>query len=504
MYKKKLNSIKKNLSYDYDKNFKYSLNLVNKNIILVSEFCKKIDIVLNQNISNIYYEELKNETSHIDISGALKIKTNREVNRKNKYIVKDKLTKDIWWSTKSFNKHISETIFNYNRESIIFYLTNKKKLYVFDGFIFFDNFIKLKIRIISPMLCHNLFIYNLLIKPTEEELYNFGTPDFTIYNCDKIPFINDNNSIQINFTKKEILILGNSSEIDIQECIYNIINYETICTDILPLNSCSFINYNKLNMLIGLNEPELFLPDKNKILVSYDKTGWSNKGLCNIINSCYINFDNVNKQKFNDYIKFGTLFNNNSITFPFDFFINVKPTIDKHPDNIFLLTSDIYGILPLASLLTKEQALYYFMNGYTSEFDKATFSACYSEKNLIYHPSVYTSLLKEKLDKYKTNIWLINTGWYGGIYQEGKKYDKDYINETINMIITSTLKKKNFNNLDIFNLKYIKKYNPRDNWNDKNKYDEVRKKLAILFKKNFLKYNNTEIYKTLISHGPQI
>ena len=265
--------------------------------------------------------------------------------------------------------------------------------------------------------------------------------------------------------------------------------------------------------------------DASRMLIGDDEHCWDNEGIFNIEGGCYAKVIDLNPEKETEIynaIKFGALFENTilkkhtrevdftndtitkniRLSYPINYIENahIPCHIKKHPNNIILLTCDAFGVLPLVSRLTKDQALYHFINGYTSKVagtedgitkPVATFSACYGEAFLVLHPTKYADLLREKIQKHNVNCWLVNTGWTGGKYGIGKRCDINITREIVNEIHSGTLLNEDYQTFPIFNLETPKKYSlPKNLWKDKKLYDIELNTLYNAFQTNYSKYVN--------------
>jgi phosphoenolpyruvate carboxykinase (ATP) len=555
-YSEKLYSISKSLaskSRENGPNLNYygtnvSINHNNSN----SDFGNKsITIYYNQPVSVLYREELNNKTSYLTSKGALSVLSGAKTGRspKDKRVVYDEYTQDIWWGEHSPNIKIDQNNFLISRETSICYLNNQDKLYVFDGFAGWEPENKIKVRVICSRPYHCFFMNNMLIRPSKDELKNFGDPDFTIYNSGEFPcnryndYMTSSTSVLFNFTTQEILILGTQYAGEMKKGIFSVMHYLMPKKDILSLHSSA--NQGKdgnVTLFFGLSGTgkTTLSADSDRFLIGDDEHCWTEKGIFNIEGGCYAKCINLNPEKepiIYNCIKFGSLlenvvlnqdyevdFNNISITqntrvsYPLEYIENgIIPAVGNHPNNIIFLTCDAFGVLPPISRLNSEQALYYFISGYTAKIPgteqgiklpEATFSACFGEAFIIWNPLKYASLLREKIEKHNTKVWLVNTGWKGGEYGKGKRYDINFT-RTIVDSINNNLIEDDYETMDIFNLKYPKKINgldssqlnPRNNWEQKNKYDILRNKLAEMFISNFKKYKECH---ELQKNGPII
>ena len=280
--------------------------------------------------------------------------------------------------------------------------------------------------------------------------------------------------------------------------------------------------------------------DPGRYLIGDDEHCWTNDGIFNIEGGCYAKCIDLSPQKepeIYDAIKFGALLENvkvskkreidfssavitqnTRLSYPIHFIKNAKKVCTGvHAKNIILLTCDAFGILPPVSKLNKEQAMYYFISGYTSKIagtedginePEATFSSCFGEAFIVHHPLVYAKMLAEKMEEHNTNAWLINTGWIDGKYGEGSRCPLKYTRAIVDVINNGTLQDEEFYEIDNFKLAIPKKcknvdpniLNPRNLWKDKEQYDKESLKLAIMFKTNFDKYSLPDIEK----YGPVI
>jgi phosphoenolpyruvate carboxykinase (ATP) len=553
-YKNKLFSISQSIastSRKYGPNLSYYNNDVSINYNSSdSDFGnKKINIFYNPPAPKLYCEELNNPNSNLTSTGAISVLSGTKTGRspKDKRIVKDNNTIDIWWDKNSPNIEIDENNFLVTRETAINYLNNQEKLYVFDGYAGWDKSHQIKVRVICTRPYHCLFMTNMLIRPSKEELNNFGEPDYTIYNSGEFPcnryndYMTSSTSVLFNFTRKEILILGTQYAGEMKKGIFSVMHYLMPIKDVLSLHSSA--NQDKdgnVTIFFGLSGTgkTTLSADGNRYLIGDDEHCWTENGIFNIEGGCYakcINLDPKKEPIIYNSIKFGSLlenviinqdyevdFNDISITqntrvsYPLEYIQNgIIPAVGNHPKNIIFLTCDAFGVLPAVSKLSTEQALYYFISGYTAKIPgteqgiilpEATFSACFGEAFIIWHPIIYASMLREKIEKYQTKVWLVNTGWKGGIYGIGKRYDINFTRTIVDSINQNKISGE-FEKLDIFNLEYpkeikgldSKQLNPRNNWNDKNEYDQYRKKLSEMFIQNFKKYNDCN---NLDNYGP--
>ena len=497
-------------------------------------------IYRNMPPAKLYEEALKNELgSAITSLGALTVSSGAKTGRspKDKRIVTNPDSeKNIWWG--AVNQPLDERVFMINRERAIDYLNTKDQIFVVDGFAGWELENRLKVRIICERAYHALFMYNMLIRPTESELATFGEPDYTIYNAGRFPAnrytaqMTSTTSIDLSFEKGEMIILGTEYAGEMKKGVFTVMNYLMPKKGVLSMHCSANEGHDgDVSLFFGLSGTgkTTLSADPRRALIGDDEHCWSDKGVSNIEGGCYAKCINLSKEKepeiFNA-IKFGALLENieffeNTATvdfskisktentrvgYPIDFIDNaVEPSVGGIPKNIFFLTCDAYGVLPPISKLTPGQAMYHFISGYTAKVagtemgitePTLTFSACFGKVFLPLHPTKYAELLGQKLKKNNVNVWLVNTGWFGGAYGTGSRMKLSYTRAMITAALTCKLDNVKYATLPVFGLQVPTEcpdvpaeiLNPRTAWKDKNAYDATANKLAASFIKNFEQY----------------
>jgi phosphoenolpyruvate carboxykinase (ATP) len=295
--------------------------------------------------------------------------------------------------------------------------------------------------------------------------------------------------------------------------------------------------------LSGTGKTTLSTDPKRK-LIGDDEHGWDDNGVFNFEGGCYakvINLDKDSEPEIYNAIRRNALLENvvikengevdftdssktenTRVSYPIEHIDNHECTLQGgHPKNIIFLTADAFGVLPPVSKLTKEQAMYYFLSGYTAKVagtergitePVATFSACFGEPFLPLHPTVYAKLLGEKIDKHGVNVYLVNTGWTGGPYGVGHRMSIKDTRACINAILDGSINNAEFETLPVFNLAIPKELpgvdtkvlNPRNTWEDKEAYDRQLRKLAEMFIENFKRYEDVPEGKEYEKAGPKL
>ncbi|KAJ3227055.1 Protein kinase C-like 1 [Clydaea vesicula] len=523
---------------------------------------ENVKVARNPNPAVCYEDAIKYEKgSFITSTGALSalsgVKTGRSPT--DKRIVDEKNhTDNIWWGP--VNTKLSEESFVLNKQRAVDFLQTREKLYVVDAFAGYDPKYRIKIRVITSRAYHALFMWNMLIRPTAQEQKDFGEPDFTIYNAGQFPAnkytkgLTSPTSVSLSFDKKEMIILGTEYAGEMKKGVFTVMHYLMPLKGVLSLHTsanAATTGNKDVSLFFGLSGTgkTTLSADSARSLIGDDEHCWSDSGIFNIEGGCYakaIDLSQENEPEIFGAIKFGSIlenivlnketrlvdFSNKGITentrvsYPIEFISNSTiPCLGGHPTNIILLTCDAFGVLPPVSKLTTEQAMYHFISGYTAKIagteegvkePQATFSACFGQPFLVWHPMKYAEMLTEKMKKHKTNVWLINTGWNGGPFGILILLFFKLIVAIIDGIHSGELNSSSkFENFPVFNLKIpssIKNVpkeilNPELSYkgHKESSFNDGVKSLATLFKNNFKNFRtgakDIKEIDYLIKHG---
>ncbi len=507
------------------------------------------NIVRNPSPARFYEDAIKYDNgSAISADGALIVRSGKRTGRSpaDKRVVKtDNVSDDIWWG--DINIALDEHTFKINHQRAVDYLNTRERLYVIDGFAGWDPDYRLKVRIIAERPYHGLFMHNMLIRPTKEELKSFGDPDFVVYNAGKFPAnlftegMTSDASVDVNFKTNQMVILGTEYAGEMKKGIFTVMHYLMPKKDVLSMHcSANEGDEGDVALFFGLSGTgkTTLSADSSRKLIGDDEHCWSDNGVFNIEGGCYaktIHLSEENEPEIYNAIKFGTVLENVgydpdtrevdyddvSITqntrasYPIEYISNSKiPCETGHPENIIFLTYDAFGVLPPVSKLTPEQAMYHFISGYTAKVagtevgvtePQATFSACFGAAFLVWPPSRYAEMLAEKMRKHKAEAWLINTGIIGGAYGTGSRIDLKSTRAIIDAIHGGRLKNVDTEEDKVFGFEIPTSCPevssdillPRNTWADADAYDKQAKKLAGLFRENFKKYEKESSDKIL-------
>ncbi|CAK69881.1 unnamed protein product (macronuclear) [Paramecium tetraurelia] len=492
----------------------------------------------------------------INNTGALVAYSGKKCGRvpKDKRIIKDEVTeRDVWWG--DVNIGLSQDSYNEVEKIALEYLNNKEKLFIIDGYAGWDVNYRLRIRVFCTRPYHALFMKNMLIRPTDEELKKdfSGDVDFYIFNAGPqtiqkpIEGIKSEGCVAVNLTERKMVILGTQYAGEMKKGVFGVTHYLFPKQGILTLHSSANEGENgDVTLLFGLSGTgkTTLSADPKRRLIGDDEHAWSDNGIFNIEGGCYAKCVDLSKEKepeIYNAVRFGAVLENieyyseekrevdytnisitenTRVSYPLDYIPGAKfPAQGGHPKNIFFLTCDAYGVLPPVSMLTPEQAMYHFISGYTAKVagtevgvkePQATFSACFGEAFLALHPTLYANMLAEKIKKYDTKVWLINTGWSGGKYGVGQRMSLKYTRGIIDLIHSGELKDAEFENFPIFNFAIPKTakniptqiLNPKNTWKNPEEFDKQVLELAEKFQINFKKYED-KATQEVINAGPK-
>lgn len=485
-------------------------------------------------------------------TGALVVTTGKYTGRspKDKFIVDTPAVHDeIAWG--KVNVPISKEKFDAIKGKVAAYLQGRE-VFIFDGFAGADKTYTQKFRIINELASQNMFIHQLLIRPTKDELEAYGDPDYTIlcapgFKCDPaIDGVNSEAAIMIDYEEKLIVIAGSQYAGEIKKSVFSTMNYVMTKMNVLPMHCSANMDpeTNETAVFFGLSGTgkTTLSADPTRKLIGDDEHGWSPDGVFNFEGGCYakcINLSAENEPDIYNAIKFGSLVENvvmddntrefdfydDSLTentrvgYPVDYINNSQiPGVGGIPKVVIFLTADAYGVLPPISRLDKNAAMYHFVTGFTSKLagtergitePQPTFSTLFGEPFMPMDPSVYANMLGEKLDKYGTKVYLVNTGWAGGSAADGAKRMKlSYTRAMVSAALNDSFNCE-FKHHDVFNVDYPvscpgvpdEKLDARGMWEDKAAYDAQANKLAQMFVDNFTKkYPNMP--KNIVEAGP--
>ena len=479
--------------------------------------------------------------------GALVVKTGKYTGRSanDKFIVDSKGVHDkIAWG--KVNKPVSQEGFDALYEKVVAYLQNRE-IFIFDGFAGADPKYTKSFRVVNELASQNMFIHQLLRRPSAEQLKDFKE-DYTIiaapgFKCDpERDGTRSEAAIMIDYEKHIVLIAGTQYSGEIKKSVFSVMNFVLPEMGVFPMHCSANIGKDGDSAvffgLSGTGKTTLSA-DPNRILIGDDEHGWADDSVFNFEGGCYakcINLSPEGEPEIYNAIKFGSLVENvvmdpdtrefdfdddslavnSRVGYPVEYIDNAELSgmSQSVPKTVIFLTADAYGVLPPISKLDKNQAMYYFVSGFTSKLAGTeigvkepvpTFSTCFGEPFLPLDPSIYADMLAEKVEKAGANVYLVNTGWNG----TGKRMKLGYTRAMVTAALNGDLEKGEFVTDPIFGVAVPTAVEgvpselliPANTWDDKAAYEEKAKTLAKSFVENFKKY--THMSQDVVNAGPK-
>lgn len=429
------------------------------------------------------------------------------------------------------------------------HLNAQKDLFQFEGFVGADPHHRLGARVVTEQAWHNLFIRTLFI-PKGSRAAGANAQwkhDWTILNAGRRRLTADEQArlgvkspviIAQSLERKLVVIVGSEYAGEMKKSLFYAMNFDMPEVGVFPMHCSANVDKadpSNVALFFGLSGTgkTTLSADPNRALIGDDEHGWSDAGVFNFEGGCYAKCIKLSKEgepQIWDAIKFGSvlenvvidpetrvpdydsdkLAENSRATYPLDYIPGaVIPSMAGHPKNVVFLTADAYGVMPPVAKLSPEQAMYYFINGYTSKLagtelgvkePQPNFSACFGAPFLPRPAQVYAKMLAERVAKHRADVWLLNTGWTGGPYGKGTRFSLKYTRAFVTAILNGTLRGARFTPDAVFGLPLPDRVegvpsevlNPRNTWQDGAAYDAQARKLAHQFRENDKKFEMPE------------
>ena len=496
------------------------------------------------------------EKGQVTEMGAVNVMTGVYTGRspKDKFFVLDDVTKDtIWWTSDAYkndNKPLSQASWQELKKLASKELSNKK-LYVVDAFCGANENSRLKIRFIMEVAWQAHFVTNMFVRPSAEELANFGEPDFVVINASKAKVenykelgLNSETAVVFNLTEKVQIIINTWYGGEMKKGMFSYMNY------LLPLKGMASMHCSantnakgETAICFGLSGTgkTTLSTDPKRELIGDDEHGWDDDGVFNFEGGCYAKVINLSKENEPDIwnaIKRDALLENvtvdangkidftdksvtenTRVSYPIYHIKNIVKPVSKAPaaKKVIFLSADAFGVLPPVSILNPEQTQYYFLSGFTAKLagtergitePTPTFSACFGAAFLSLHPTKYGEELVKKMKASGATAYLVNTGWNG----TGKRISIKDTRGIIDAILDGSIDKAPTKVIPVFDFVVPTALpgvdpailDPRDTYADKSQWDEKAKDLASRFIKNFAKFEGNEHGKALVAAGPKL
>ena len=519
------------------------------------------EIIHNPSYEQLFAEETKPELQGFEKGqetelGAVNVMTGIYTGRspKDKFIVKDAISENtVWWTSEEYkndNKPVTEEAWKVMKDIAAKELSNKK-LFVVDGYCGANPATCLKVRFIMEVAWQAHFVTNMFIRPSAEELENFE-PDFIVYNASKAKVenykelgLNSETAVVFNLTSREQVILNTWYGGEMKKGMFSMMNYFNPLRGIASMHCSANTNMEETESAIffglsGTGKTTLSTDPKRK-LIGDDEHGWDDEGVFNYEGGCYAKVINLDKESepdiFNAIKRDALLENvtvdaegkidftdksvteNTRVSYPINHITNIVKPVSKgpHAKQVIFLSADAFGVLPPVSILSPEQAQYYFLSGFTAKLagtergitePSPTFSSCFGAAFLSLHPTKYAEELVKKMDKTGAKAFLVNTGWNG----TGKRISIRDTRGIIDAILDGSIEKAPTKTIPYFNFVVPtelpgvdpKILDPRDTYADPAQWDEKAKDLAGRFIKNFTKFTGTQTGVDLVNAGPKL
>ena len=519
------------------------------------------DVIYNPSYEELYKDEMNPELTGFEKGietelGAVNVMTGIYTGRspKDKYFVMDEVSRDtVWWTSEEYkndNKPVTPEIWTDLKSKAVNQLSGKK-LYVMDGFAGANENTRLKIRFIMEVAWQAHFVKNMFIRPTEEELANFGEPDFVVYTASKAKVdnykelgLNSETAVVFNLKERAQVILNTWYGGEMKKGMFSIMNYLLPLKGIASMHCSANTNEKgETAIFFGLSGTgkTTLSTDPKRALIGDDEHGWDDDGIFNFEGGCYAKVINLDKESEPDIynairrdallenvtvdengkidFKDKSITENTRVSYPIYHIENIVKPVSKAPDakKVIFLSADAFGVLPPVSILTPEQTKYYFLSGFTAKLagtergitePTPTFSACFGAAFLSLHPTKYAEELVKKMEKVGATAYLVNTGWNG----TGKRISIKDTRAIIDAILDGSIDKAETKNIPYFDFKVPTSLpgvntdilDPRDTYATAEEWNVKAEDLSSRFIKNFDKFTNNEAGKALVAAGPKL
>jgi len=492
----------------------------------------------NPTTAQLYTHALLRNEAVIGEGGPLVVDTGRFTGRspKDKFVVREPGSEDrIWWG--DVNQELSEESFEHLRAKVVRHL-EEGDVYVVDAFAGADSAHRISVRVITTHPYHALFAKTMFIDPSAEELDSFR-PDVTVLHAPEVESDPDDDGtrsstfIVLHPSRGEVMIGGTFYGGEIKKSIFTVMNDRLPLEGVMPMHCSANVSQDGHSVAIffglsGTGKTTLSA-DPERLLIGDDEHGWGDEGVFNFEGGCYAKTIHLSVEAEPEIWaaahSYGTILENVVVdergvldldsdaktentraAYKLERIENALPTkMAGHPQSVIFLTADAYGVLPPIARLSREQALFYFLSGYTSKLagtelgvtePQPTFSTCFGAPFLPQPPTVYAELLGQKLDTHGSAVWLINTGWTGGPFGEGRRMPIQATRGLLHAVLSGTLDQVEFREDPVFGFRVPvtapgvdeSLLDPRATWHDQAAYDEKARMLAGAFRDNFAKH----------------
>jgi phosphoenolpyruvate carboxykinase (ATP) len=511
------------------------------------------DVLRNPTTSQLYTDALRRGDGRLAEGGPLVVDTGRFTGRspKDKFVVREPASEQrIWWG--DVNHPLADDQFRGLRQKVVEHLSEQERMYVIDAFAGADPAHRIGVRVITASPYHALFAKTMFIRPTEEEL-DAHEPQALVLHAPEVEADPDADGtrtgtfVVLHPTRSEVVIGGTFYAGEIKKSIFTVMNDRLPLEGVFPMHcSANVGREDDVAVFFGLSGTgkTTLSADPSRSLIGDDEHGWGTNGVFNVEGGCYAKVIRLSAEAEPDIFRtthtFGTILENVAVdergvidldddsktentraAYELEQIPNAHPSkMAGHPRNVVFLTADAFGILPPIARLTREQAQYWFLSGFTAKLagteigvtePQPTFSTCFGAPFLPQHPAVYARMLAEKLDAHGATVWLVNTGWTGGPFGEGQRMPIKATRALLTAALSGALGEVAYRTDPFFGLDVplalpgveTALLDPRGTWADASAYDLKARELATLFRENFESQFAGAVDPAIAAAGPR-
>ena len=502
------------------------------------------DVIWNATTPVLYEHAIARREARLADGGPMVVDTGVHTGRSpnDKFVVREPASEArIWWDG---NRELPEEQFDPLREKVTDFLAKQPTLYVVDAFAGADPAHRIAVRVITTHPYHALFAKTMFIDPTPEEAASFQPQALVLHTpaLEATPESDGTRTgtfIVLHPSRTEVLIGGTFYAGEIKKSIFTVMNDRLPLENVFPMHcSANVGDDGRTAIFFGLSGTgkTTLSADPERALIGDDEHGWGDNGVFNFEGGCYAKVIKLSAEAEPEIFKtthtFGTILENVAIdangkldlddssktentraAYKLDQIANAHP--DKragHPSSVVMLTADAFGILPPIARLSRDQALYYFLSGFTAKLagteigvtePQPTFSTCFGAPFLPQPPSVYAGMLGRKLDEHGSTVWLVNTGWTGGPFGEGQRMPIAATRAMLHAALSGALEGVEYRTDDVFGFEVPvavpgadgQLLDPRSTWSDPSAYDKKAQELARMFRENFERFDDAGLAK---------
>ena len=511
------------------------------------------EVLRNPTTAQLYVHALRGGAGQLAEGGPLVVDTGRFTGRspQDKFVVREPGSEErIWWG--EVNRPLEEANFDDLRANVAAHLASQSRLYVIDAFAGADPEHRIGVRVVTASPYHALFAKTMFIRPTPDEL-DGHEPQALVLHAPEVeadPATNGTRTgtfVVLHPTRGEVLIGGTFYAGEIKKSIFTVMNDRLPLEGVFPMHCSANVGPDgDVAVFFGLSGTgkTTLSADPSRTLIGDDEHGWGTNGVFNMEGGCYAKVIRLSPEAEPDIFRmthtFGTILENVTVdergvvdldddsktentraAYELEGIPNAHP--DKmagHPQNVVFLTADAFGILPPIARLTREQAQYWFLSGFTAKLagteigvtePQPTFSTCFGAPFMPQPPQLYARMLADKLEEHGARVWLVNTGWTGGPFGQGHRMPINATRALLEAALSDALGSAEMRVDPVFGIEVpiavpgvdAALLDPRSTWADPAAYDAKARQLADMFRANFGKRFAEHVDPAVAAAGPR-